>query len=624
MEFSGNVVRRAIRFLFKTMIWVFIVFALFVGSLCFREQQLPRFAVSKICSMLSTDRFLVMCGRIAFGFRSGLRLSDVKVYDSGRKSMVEPLASARAAKVDFFGRSVEIDGLVAPRLGDSYYEPGNVEIKNSLDFELPELGEFDLRLRSPQILGIAPREVAAKVNVSRHHADILKVDVDWGGSRRALHLSGFLSVDLDGAILRGEVRGLSLPELIRPLIVALDVPIAVEYMDAFTGVVEPVPAWCGWEVRLDNCDLRLSLELNPKLGRYRGVPVDSATGRIELSNMTRGTNFIYKTEIGPLVATDPNGGRLEGKVTIRGSTEERPQISLDAKSGFSLKDVLVFTEVLDDGLLDPLECVDPPKLEFSGTLATCAEDQPRNDLHGKGELGRGSLFGARFAGATLDCSYVGSDFAFTNVVATGLRGGKLKGSAIMSIPGLDAEMARFRVSGEYNGTVEEFIEVFGLEDDGRRSGSLSGNFEFEGPIGSNVVSRLCGKGSISSKDGRLSQLKLFAGLTEVLADKVPGVGAIVNQSSGSCDFAITNGVLSSENILIEGGLFSIRGKGALDLNTGSLDFTLRVQFFRKDSIIDTLVSPVTWAFSKLLMEVHLGGTLDEPKWRYISVIDRVL
>ena len=99
---------------------------------------------------------------------------------------------------------------------------------------------------------------------------------------------------------------------------------------------------------------------------------------------------------------------------------------------------------------------------------------------------------------------------------------------------------------------------------------------------------------------------------------------IVNQSSGACDFAITNGVLSSENILIEGGLFSIRGKGSLDLNTGSLDFTLRVQFFRKDSIIDTLVSPVTWAFSKLLMEVHLGGTLDEPKWRYISVIDRVL
>ena len=425
-------------------------------------------------------------------------------------------------------------------------------------------------------------------------------------------------------MLAGEVGGLSLTEFIRPFIVTLDLPLVVSYMDAFTDVQGLVPASCSWEVRLDNGDLKLSLDLSPRLGRYRGVPVDRAEGAIETTGMTRGTNFMYTARIGPLVAFDPKGRRLEGKVEIRGSTEERPRISLDAKSGFDLKDILVFTEILDDGLLDPLECIDPPKLEFSGTLATCVEDQPRNDLHGKGELGRGSLFGARFAGATLDCSYVGSDFTFTNVVATGLRGGKLRGCAVMSIPELDADKASFRVSGEYLGTVEEFIEVFGLEDDGKRSGSLKGNFELEGPIGSNVVSRLCGSGSISSKDGRLSQMKLFAGLTEVLADKVPGVGAIVNQSSGSCDFAVTNGVLSSENILIEGGLFSIRGKGALDLNTGALDFTLRVQFFRKNSIIDTLVSPVTWAFSKLLMEVHLGGTMDEPKWEYISVIDRVL
>ena len=606
------------------MKWTFIVFCVFVASLFFREQSIPRFAVERMCSAISTERFLFRCGRVAFGLRSGLVVSEVNVFDSERKSMVEPVAHAKCARIDFFGRNVEIDGLKVPRLGDSYYEPGNNEMSNSLDCNLPDIGDFNLVLRSPEVLGLVPHEVQAKVRVERRNVEILKAGITWPGHGGRANLSAFAYADLDNAVLGGEVSGFSLQEYIRPFIVALDLPLVVSYMDAFADVQGLVPARCGWEVRLDNGDLKLSLDLSPKLGRYRGVPLDRAEGVIETTGMTRGTNFMYTARIGPLVAFDPKGRRLEGKVEIRGSTEERPKISLDAKSGFDLKDVLVFTEVLDDGVLDALECVDPPKLEFTGLLATCVEDQPCNDLHGKGELGRGSLFGARFAGATLDCSYVGSDFAVTNIVATGLKGGKLRGCAVMSIPGLDEDRASFRVSGEYLGTVEEFIEVFGLEDDGKRSGTMSGNFELSGPIGSNVVSRLCGKGSLSSKDGRLSQMKLVAGLTEVLADKVPGVGTIVNQSSGSCDFAITNGVLSSENILIEGGLFSIRGKGSLDLNTGSLDFTLRVQFFRKNSIIDTLVSPVTWAFSKLLMEVHLGGNLDEPKWRYISVIDRVL
>ena len=623
MGFSSKV-RRTIRILAKTVKWAFIVFCVFAASLFFREQALPRFAVERICSAASTERFIFRCGRVAFGLRSGLAISDVNIFDSGRESVVEPVACAKCARIDFLRRRVEIDALRVPRLGDSYYEPGNREMSNSLDCSLPEIGDFDLVLKSPVVLGLAPHEVQAKVRVERRSAEILKAGMTWSGHAGKAYLSASASADLDSAVLRGEVEGLSHPEFIRPFLVALDLPLVISYMDEFTGVQGLVPARCGWEVRLDNADLKLSLDLSPKLGRYRSVPVDRAEGVIETTGMTRGTNFMYTARIGPLAALDPKGRRLEGKVEIRGSTEDRPRISLDAKSGFDLKDVIVFTEVLDDGVLDPLECVDPPKLEFHGLLATCVEDQQCNDLHGKCELGRGSLFGSSFASATLECSYVGSDFTVTNVVAKGLRGGELRGCAVMSIPGLDEERARFRVAGTYLGTVEEFIEVFGLEDDGRRSGTLRGDFELEGPMGSNVVARLCGRGSVSSKDGRLSQMRLFAGLTEVLADKVPGVGAIVNQSSGSCDFTISNGVVETGNVLIEGGLFSIRGGGSLDLRTGALDFTLRVQFFRKDSIIGTLVSPVTWAFSKLLMEVHLGGTLAEPEWRYISVVDRVL
>ena len=51
---------------------------------------------------------------------------------------------------------------------------------------------------------------------------------------------------------------------------------------------------------------------------------------------------------------------------------------------------------------------------------------------------------------------------------------------------------------------------------------------------------------------------------------------------------------------------------------------MRVQFAKKDSIAGKLLHPLAWPFTKLLLEFRLTGTPDEPKWTYLSVIDRVL
>jgi hypothetical protein len=56
-----------------------------------------------------------------------------------------------------------------------------------------------------------------------------------------------------------------------------------------------------------------------------------------------------------------------------------------------------------------------------------------------------------------------------------------------------------------------------------------------------------------------------------------------------------------------------------------LDFVVRVRFMRDDSILGKyFIRPITWTFSKLLMEFKVTGSLDEPKWKYISIVDRVL
>ena len=87
---------------------------------------------------------------------------------------------------------------------------------------------------------------------------------------------------------------------------------------------------------------------------------------------------------------------------------------------------------------------------------------------------------------------------------------------------------------------------------------------------------------------------------------------------------IEKGVIKTDNIYIEGTVFSIKMFGTFDCCKNKLDFTVRVQFTKKDSLVGKILHPLTWPFTKLLLEFKLTGTSENPKWEYISVIDRML
>ena len=142
--------------------------------------------------------------------------------------------------------------------------------------------------------------------------------------------------------------------------------------------------------------------------------------------------------------------------------------------------------------------------------------------------------------------------------------------------------------------------------------------------GTNDVRTLCGSGTLKITEGHLAQMKLFAGLTELLAEKIPGVSFLVNQTQASADYTITNGVFKSENVFIEGGLISIKGWGQYDIAADNLDFTVRVQFLKEQSMVGKIIHPVTLPFTKLLLEFKVDGPIDDPKWRYIKILDRIL
>jgi hypothetical protein len=161
-------------------------------------------------------------------------------------------------------------------------------------------------------------------------------------------------------------------------------------------------------------------------------------------------------------------------------------------------------------------------------------------------------------------------------------------------------------------------------DSGDMVGKIAGTVEFGGPLTTDLVSRVNGRLSLSLKDGYLARLKLFAGLTDYLAKNVPGVSSLVDQSNAEIEAVISNGVITASKIQISGGVFSVTGRGTYSIPEDRIDVTVRVGIFKRDSIIGKLANPITWTFSKLLMEFKVGGSINDPKWEYVSVIERLL
>jgi hypothetical protein len=598
----------------KTIKFLFVVFLFFAAYAAVRPVALPKFAVKYLCDRYAPLNYVAKCENMSYSLLHGLVVDDVKFFDSTRKELLMPIYSMRKLSYNPVTRHINVYNPKFLRLSDSYYSTLCVEKDNDVKLDLPRIKKHKFEIIEPEILGLTPSRVTGELEIAGSNVELSNVAIAWKHNGENIVLSGGVGIDAKTNFLEGRVKGLSKVEYIRPFLVAIDVPVAVEYMDMFSDTPESVPVSCYWQVNLKNADMKIVIDIDSKLGTYRGVPIDKANGRIQIEGWTRGTNFNFRTQIGPLTATDPKGRTLEGSLVFSGSRYDPTRINVKAKSNFKLEDIINFTEVLADGTLDCISCFSSPELEFAGVVATSSSDQSANEAYGKCSIGDVVFFGMPFRTASFDLAYVGSNLIFSNIVAKTSSDALVNAQALISMPGLSYDTASFSVEGTLNnGSLEEMMKIADFQSEDRYRGTIKGKFHIESSMNSNLVSRLNGHGSFSISDGHLNQFRIFAGLTDLLAEKIPGVASIVNQSGGSADFEIKNGVVSMNNILIEGSLFSIRGKGKVDLQSQEVDFRFHVQFFKKESILSSLVNPVTWAFTKLFMEVKLEGSLSDPK-----------
>lgn len=607
-----------LKYTLRTVGVVLIVLLLFLGSLFFREQRLPRFVVDRIESRLSTDEMRVRIKAVSFGFRHGLRLQGMRAYDLRQEdSLGNPIFVAKVITYDYRRQEVEVVGANLLRLPESGQEGGWVEP------ELPDLPALKVTLDRPVILGIATDRIETRLEVGARKIVLRDLDVSMVDRDQMLEVRGGLTVDLAAGKVSGRTEGRVGFTQIAPVVRLLDADFVLPYVAAFTEIAEPIPVEFRVEGDLATGDFDLAFDnMTARNFRYCGVPLAKGRGSVRVAYRNAAKpHYRVDVSVDPLETVDREGRRFGGDLSI-GNADGPVRLNYALDSDLKFDDLLSVVDFFDREDFAGITFDTPPKLTVAGRCGISTEDLDGNDVKGVLQLRHGAVIGMKVNDMKTDFT-LRRDVVKSSAKATGKTGGAMEWDCTAYLQGFDREKAHFSLKAKYrDGSLQELADLLTF-DLGERHGTVDADIELSGLVGSGMARSLNGKGNVKVSRGRLAQMKLFAGLTEVVAEFVPGVSSLVNQSEASATFIIDDGVFKSDNVYVEGGLVSVKGAGTYDIARDDLDFTVTVRLFKEDSVVGQVVHTVLAPVTKVLLEFRLTGPIDNPQWKRISLLDRI-
>lgn len=245
-----------------------------------------------------------------------------------------------------------------------------------------------------------------------------------------------------------------------------------------------------------------------------------------------------------------------------------------------------------------------PALIVNGTVGCAHDDWTRNHLRVEVDGAHGidytflkkDLSATKITGIV---SVVGDRLKLDDLDAA-LFGGHLRGKADISLR---------KAQGDY--TAELFTDEIDFPsltklyfDYDTSQGKLNGTFAFSGLH--DFARAIDGKGMLYVTDGNVFAIPIFGPLSGILNEVLPGTG-YNTAHKGTCTFDMRDGVVSTEDLVMEGRGFSILGKGKLFLLEDRMDFTARIN---AQGIAGKLLDPVSH-----LLEYVSDGSLAKPTWR---------
>jgi len=616
--------------LIKGLFWMMLLIALCAIILLYiLENGLPQPAVRKVCEKISDDNIIVQIDRITYSLSRGLRFHGISAEP--RKLASESFGTAEDIIIDFsispFIENsnritrVTLQGIEMPHHPRNIFrklrklKQGEKKEPEKPRKKIPTLEPFKLTIENSNIIGL---EVAKTTAVVAMHDPVMKftdVTLKWPDTSYNMQIKGEVEVNLDTEILNGAAKGETFPENLLNFLAELEADSVIREINLFSEINTPIKGDSKFDASLKNGDFAVDVAVDIHECAYRKVPLLYARGFIQ----AWGTNTSTWVKISDL-STANKTGTMEGNLFY---DEERACVELKASSTMDHNDVVTIIDILTHGELDPVKPVKPLSVTASGVVSTEINGPVPHNLNGKITMGAGEVFGLRITEATSDFRIQGDHAYFDKVSGTTPSGGIVLGDADFTIPPdpklpplllADVDFSKIDLS--------DLAKVFSITNS--KAGECSGKMQLSGIPGTNQLQTLNGEGSFEIINGQLNRLRLFAGLTDYLTKNVPGVSSIVDQSSCSLNFIIKDGILSSRNFSIEGDVFSVKGKGTYDIAKDNLDFVVHVGFFKEKTIAGRISRIVTFPFKKLLLEFKVFGSIDNPDWSYVNILEKIV
>lgn len=213
-----------------------------------------------------------------------------------------------------------------------------------------------------------------------------------------------------------------------------------------------------------------------------------------------------------------------------------------------------------------------------------------------------------------DLHILGTELFFTNATGS-LYGGAFTGDATFTDIDTGTNVG-YRIAGAVqDADLSRLVQAMRKFSGDPYKGEISVNAVVSGILGSGTCSTVAGSGNISVHKGRLFQISLLGGLSQLLSRVYPGLG-FAAQTDFAAAFEIRDCKVHMDNASLEGSVVSVSGQGDYYFNE-KLNVDVQVQLLRA-GIVASVIRAVTFPVTKLL-EFNLGGSLKDPHWRPVNL-----
>ena len=450
-----------------------------------------------------------------------------------------------------------------------------------------------------EVTGIHTDQAKGLLRIGPNQIELINTTAAGRDSRG--HASVELKVDTFLKHVNVKIRGEVDPEDIVPLLKEIHIDTAATIVDSLERGSHPSPFELDIDVQKKQPSRRIDIRFRLEDGTYNSVPAQMIDCELAIT----GSNRWNTTELTRCDVTRP-----EGTANVSLAFDHATRMLDFAMT--SSASALALVDAIPQVPLDPIRHLTfstPPKISASGTL--CMTNHALDELYIKASASDVGYASAQVDTMTFSASCLGQRAHIPDLRITAY-GGTITGALSVAVSpkrrqptGFTANIRASEIHfGEFLLRACNITNSFG--------GILSGAIDLKGAADARHTDTLQGTAHVRVQNGELFRLPIFAGLTSIMADIIPGLDFLLCQSNAKLDLIIRDNAAHAESMILEGDVFSLKGHGHYDF-TNHLDLSIQLRLLNPDSLPGKVLALITFPLTKLF-EFRVEGNPREAAW----------